>query len=149
MKAAMKKVSVFAGMLSCCAILSGCLSHWLVDSTTRLQIENNTDWYITGFDVRADDGSYWRWVKDTIAPGEKSRVYEEDFVGTFKARLGLMRNSCLDSDSKAMKKDAETTEYVKNCSVTTTEEFFKVKFDGGSYYMVAKEVDGELKLEFR
>lgn len=117
----MKKVSLLAGMLSGCVLLSGCLSHWFVDSTTRLQIENKTDLYITGFDIRAEDGSYWRWVKDTIAPGERSRVYEEDFVGTFEARLRL----------------------------TDSEEFFKVEFDGGSYYMVAKKVDGKLKLEFR
>lgn len=145
----MKKVSVLAGILSCSAMLSGCLSHWFIDSTTRLQIENRTDWYITSFDIRADDGSNWRWVKDTIAPGERSRVYEEDFVGSFKARLGLMNTSCLDSDSNNMKKDSETKEIVKNCVVLTTEDFFKVEFDGGSYYMVVKIVDGKLKLEFR
>ena len=133
MKATMKKVSVLAGMLSCCAMLSGCLSHWFVDSSTRLQIENRTDWTITSFDIRAEDGSYWRWVKDTIAPGERSRVYEEDFVGSFKARVGLMNNSCVDTD----------------CVSQTTEKFFEVKFDGGSYYMIAKMVDGDFELEFR
>ena len=51
MKGTMKKVSLLAGMVSCCAMLSGCLTHWIEDSTTRLQVENRSSQTIVGVDI--------------------------------------------------------------------------------------------------
>lgn len=138
---------VIAAVLACAFSLTGCLSHLFVDSTTRLQVENKTDGYVVGFGILSDDGSYWPWVKDTIAPGEKSRVYEEDFVGSFHVRLQLEKGTCYEPVAET--KGACTGDCVRNCSVTSTEESFSVDFDGGSYYMVVKEEKGEIKLEFR
>ena len=73
MKAAMKRVSLLAGMVSCCAMLSGCLTHWLVDSTTRLQVENRSSQTIVGVDILAENGSGYKvWVQDTIRTGERA-----------------------------------------------------------------------------
>ncbi|WP_405343003.1 hypothetical protein [Fibrobacter sp.] len=123
MKAAMKKVSMLAGMVSCCAMLSGCLTHWFEDSTTRLQVENRSSQTIVAIDILADDGAGYKvWIQDTIRTGEKSRVYEEDFVGTFRMRI------------------------------RTTEAEYKFKhleLDGGSEYMVVSDSTKGLSYRFR
>ena len=147
MKMSLKNLFVLVAILASAFSLTGCLSHLFVDSTTRLQVENKTDGYVVGFGILSDDGSYWPWVKDTIAPGEKSRVYEEDFVGSFHVRLQLEKGTCY--EPVAENKCACTGYCVRNCSVTLTKEYFTVEFDGGSYYMVVKEEKGKIKLEFR
>ena len=123
MKAAMKKVSLLAGMVSCCAMLSGCLTHWLEDSSTRLQVENRSSQTIVGIDILAEDGSeYKAWIQDTIRTGEKSRVYEADWVGTF-----IMQ-------------------------VKTTEASFRfndIELEGGSEYMVLTDSTDGLHYRFR
>ena len=61
--------------------LTACMSHVITDSTTRLQIENKTNVAILGLDIVSEDGtSVQSWIKETIEPGEKSRVVEEDWV---------------------------------------------------------------------
>ena len=147
MKKSLGNLFVIAAVLACAFSLTGCLSHLFVDSTTRLQVENKTDSHIVSFGILSDDGSYWPWINDTIAPGEKSRVYEEDFVGSFHVRLQLEKGSCYEPVAET--ENTCTGDCVRNCSVTSTEESFSVEFDGGSYYMVVKEEKGEIKLEFR
>ena len=147
MKMSLKNLFVLVAVLACAFSLTGCLSHLFVDSTTRLQVENKTDSHIVSFGILSDDGSYWPWINDTIAPGEKSRVYEEDFVGSFHVRLQLEKGSCYEPVAET--KGTCTGYCVRNCSVTLTKEYFTVYFDGGSYYMVVKEEKGEIKLEFR
>lgn len=147
MKKIYRNSFVLVAVLASAFSLTGCLSHLFVDSTTRLQVENKTDGYVVGFGILSDDGSYWPWVKDTIAPGEKSRVYEEDFVGSFHVRLQLEKGTCYEPVAET--KGACTGDCVRDCSVTLTKEYFTVEFDGGSYYMVVKEEKGEIKLEFR
>jgi hypothetical protein len=147
MKKIYRNSFVLVAVLASAFSLTGCLSHLFVDSTTRLQVENKTDSHIVSFGILSDDGSYWPWVKDTIAPGEKSRVYEEDFVGSFHVRLQLEKGTCYEPVAET--KGACTGDCVRNCSVTLTKEYFTVDFDGGSYYMVVKEEKGEIKLEFR
>ena len=123
MKAAMKKVSFLAGMVSCCAMLSGCLTHWFEDSTTRLQVENRSSQTIVGIDILAEDGSeYKAWIQDTIRTGEKSRVYEEDWVGTFRMRI-------------------RTTK--------TAYKFKNLELEGGSEYMVVSDSTKGLTYRFR
>ena len=114
----------------------------------KKQVENRTDWHVVGFGVLSDDGSYWPWVKDTIAPGEKSRVYEEDFVGSFHVRLQLERGACYEP-VPAETDNTCTGTCIRNCSVTSMKESFSVDFDGGSYYMVVKKEKDGIKLEFR
>lgn len=68
--------------------LTACMSHVFTDTTTRLQVENKTDVTILGVDVISGDGtSVQPWIRDAIEPGEKSRVVEEDWVGSFKVRV--------------------------------------------------------------
>ncbi|WP_173473296.1 hypothetical protein [Fibrobacter succinogenes] len=68
--------------------LTACMSHLFIDTSTRLQVENKTDVTILGLDIVSEDGSSVRtWIRDAIEPGEKSKVVEEDWVGTFKVRV--------------------------------------------------------------
>jgi hypothetical protein len=123
MKAAMKKVSLLAGMVSCCAMLSGCLTHWFVDSTTRLQVENGTSQMIVEIGIVSEDGSAYRiWIQDTIPAGEKSRVYEADWVGTFTMQI-------------------KTTE--------SSYRFDNIELEGGSEYMVLTDSTDGLHYRFR
>jgi len=104
--------------------LTGCLSHFFVDSTTRLQVENRTDAAIVGVDVVSEDGSSVQpWIDDTIPAGERSRVYEEDWVGNFYMRVRFDK-----------KEEARVD----------------VDFEGGSLYMVVMEgEDGNIQFKFR
>ena len=68
--------------------LTACMSHVFTDTTTRLQVENKTDVTILGVDIISEDGkSVYTWIRDAVEPGEKSRVVEEDWVGSFKVRV--------------------------------------------------------------
>ena len=68
--------------------LAACMSHVWTATTTRLQVENKTDVTILGLDIISDDEtSVQPWIRDAIEPGEKSRVDEEDWVGSFKVRV--------------------------------------------------------------
>ena len=40
MKSKTLRLSLIAAVVASCFVLSGCISHWFEDSTTRLQIEN-------------------------------------------------------------------------------------------------------------
>lgn len=123
MKGAMKKISVLAILIACCLTLSGCLTHWFLDSTTRLQIENRSSKTVVEVDILAEDGSYNVWIQDTIRTGEKSRVYEEDWIGTFCLRIRTLGADFNIED---------------------------LKFDGGSEYMVLSDsADGSLHYEFK
>lgn len=124
MNGAMKKVSIFAVLLACCLTLSGCLTHWFIDSSTRLQIENKSSKTVVEVGILADDGSDYKvWIQDTIRTGEKSRVYEEDWVGTFRLKI-----KTFDSDY----------------------EIEDLKFEGGSEYMVLSDsANGSLHYEFK
>jgi hypothetical protein len=123
MKGAMKKISVLAVLIACCLTLSGCLTHWFLDSTTRLQIENKSSKTVVEVDILAEDGSYRAWIQDTLRTGEKSRVYEEDWVGSFNMRIRTFG-----------------ADY----------EIENLKLEGGSEYMVLSDsTDGSLHYEFK
>jgi hypothetical protein len=122
MKVSINKFSVIAVLLACCFVLSGCLTHWFVDSTTRLQIENRSSKTIVEIDILAEDGSYKVWIQDTIRTGEKSRVYEEDWVGSFNMRIRTFGSDY---------------------------EIENLMLEGGSEYMVLSDsTDGSLHYEF-
>jgi len=68
--------------------LTACMSHLFLDTSTRLQVENKTDVTILGLDIISEDGtSVQPWIRDAIEPGEKSKVVEGDWVGTFHVRV--------------------------------------------------------------
>ena len=116
MKKICKSLSVIAAVFACAFSLTGCLSHWFMDSTTRLQVENRSSVAIVGIDVVSENGTeYKSWIQDTIRPGEKSRVYEEDWVGTFDVRFIFAGADTLVAHD--------------------------VKFDGGSEYLVVSDSD--------
>ncbi|MBO4435843.1 MAG: hypothetical protein J5791_03035 [Fibrobacter sp.] len=135
---AFKNLSVLCALLACCVVLSGCLSHWFVDSSTRLQIENKSSKTITGVDIVSDDGTeYIPWVQDTIRPGEKSRVYEEDWVGTFNIRVRTIERSTMGCacDHLEAKEEIFSTCF---CSVYINDAYTveDLEFSGGSEYVV-------------
>ena len=114
MKVFLKHLSVLAFLLVGCFALSGCISHWFEDSTTRLQIENRTGADIIEIDIISEDGRLVRpWIQDTIKDSSVSRVYEEDWVGDFRGQILYL-------DSRVEK------------------GYFDISLSGGSLYLVFK-----------
>ncbi len=126
MKVFLRHLSVLAFLLVACLVLSGCISHWFEDSTTRLQIENRTGADIIEIDIVSEDGRFVRpWIQDTIRDSSISRVYEEDWVGDFKGQI-------LYVDSRVEK------------------GWFDISLSGGSLYLVfTRNPDGTLHFESR
>ena len=148
--------------------LSGCLSHWFTDSTTRLQIENKTKYPIYGIDVVSEDGSkFIPWIQDTIRAGERSRVYEEDWVGKFRVRVNWpFKTSCVfvacetsmkPVYDKSLRKEYTEEDVVVNsdameCWESKCEEasYVDLKFEGGSQYLVVTiGKDKKARFEFK
>ena len=137
MKFRMSRLIVVSMLLLLSLSLTGCLSHWFTDSTTRLQIENKTERVFVGLDIVSEDGtSTIPWIRETLKPGERSRVYEQDWVGTFRIQL-LFKSGY---ENCAM--NFETKE--KECSAmydTVTHTPLEFEFDGGSSYMILTDSD--------
>lgn len=110
--------------------LTGCLSHWFLDSSSRLQVENATeDCTLVGLDIMSQEGSYRTWIHEKILPGERSRVVEEDWVGEFKIRIRYTKST--DGSGKQL-------QLVRS-----------VELDGGSLYMVVKNQGDSLAYRFK
>ena len=159
--------------------LTACMSHLFLDTSTRLQVENKTDVTILGLDVVSEDGtSVQPWIRDAIEPGEKSKVVEEDWVGTFKVRVrfdkwngetekrfSLCAVLITDPDKKSEKvapnfanlPESEVIEETgydceKNSRSKETSTYVKLSldFEGGSQYLVVSEdEDGKPVFKFR
>ena len=159
--------------------LTACMSHVWTDTTTRLQIENKTDVTILGLDIVSEDGtSVQSWIRDAIEPGEKSKVVEEDWVGTFRVRVrfdkwngetekrfSLCAILITDPDKKPKKvatnfadlPESEVIEELgydceKNGHSDETATYVKLTldFEGGSQYLVVSEdEDGKAVFKFR
>lgn len=111
-------------------MLTGCLSHWFLESSSRLQIENATEEYsIVGVDVLGSDGTSVHWVTEAILPGEKSRVVEEDWVGDFKLRFKYTKS--VDGSGEIIRDEQNLT------------------LDGGSLYLVIESKGDSLTYRFR
>lgn len=125
----MKRVIALLSFLMFCLLLTGCLSHWFLDSTSRLQVENATeDYTLLGLDVLAKDSSaYKTWIEEVLLPGERSRVIEEDWVGDFIFRV----------------------RYTKTTDGSGAEQqfVFDTELEGGSLYLII-ENDGD-SLDYR
>jgi len=71
----MKRVFIFAFFLLSC-------THWIIDTETRIQVENSTD-YTINLCIVSKDGQKIAWVSDNIESWKKSKVYEIEWVGEF------------------------------------------------------------------
>lgn len=112
--------------------LTACMSHVFIDTTTRLQVENKTDVTILGLDVISEDGtSVSPWIRDAIEPGEKSKVVEEDWVGTFKVRVRFDK-----WDGKLL------ASIGKFCAYSSTSRVYDVLAKQGEPNVFEKEVKG-------
>ena len=142
--------------------LTACMSHVFIDTTTRLQVENKTDVTILGLDIISEDGtSVQPWIRDAIEPGEKSRVVEEDWVGTFRVRVrwgGYVYVKDGKCETRLLKKGdsgnvvnpaKETKSVVKEINVTEITEctivrkennsYIELDFEGGSQYLIVSQ----------
>ena len=112
--------------------LTACMSHVFIDTTTRLQVENKTDVTILGVDIISEDGtSVQPWIRDAIEPGEKSKVVEEDWVGTFKVRVRFDK-----WDGKSL------ASIGKFCAYSSTSRVYDVLAKQGEPNVFEKEVKG-------
>ena len=112
--------------------LTACMSHVFIDTTTRLQVENKTDVTILGVDIISEDGtSVSHWIRDAIEPGEKSKVVEEDWVGTFKIRVRFDK-----WDGKLL------ASIGKFCAYSSTSRVYDVLAKQGEPNVFEKEVKG-------
>lgn len=117
--------------LAVAACLSGCLSHYIEESTSRLQVENATkDYSLLAVDVVSTDGQSSRsWIKETVLPGERSRVVEEDWVGEFTLRFKYTKST--------------------DGSGETMVDTHKFSLEGGSLYLVVESDGDSLTYRFR
>jgi hypothetical protein len=151
--------------------LTACMSHLFTDTTTRLQVENKTDVTILGLDIVSEDGtSVLPWIRDSIEPGEKSRVVEEDWVGTFKVRVRFDKwnGKLLASVGKfcatystpvrvyALAKQGDPNVFekdVKGCGEDDVHMVYTettLDFEGGSQYLiVSQDEDGNVAFKLK
>ena len=112
--------------------LTACMSHLFTDTSTRLQVENKTDVTILGVDIISEDGtSVQPWIRDAIEPAEKSKVVEEDWVGTFKVRVRFEK-----WNGKSL------ASIGKFCSYSSTSRVYDVLAKQGEPNVFEKEVKG-------
>ena len=128
----MRTMAFLLGLFAIPLMLTGCLSHWFIESETRLQVENATeDYSILSLDVVSLDGSvYSSWIDETVLPGERSRVVAGDWVGEFKIRVKYTESADASGD--------------------TLVDYRMLDFDGGSMYLRVTASDkGKLEYKFR
>ena len=154
--------------------LTACMSHLFLDTSTRLQVENKTDVTILGLDIVSEDGtSVQSWIRDAIEPGEKSKVVEEDWVGTFKVRVRFDKwNGIANATYCAKEIDVEVRPQVvvkslakkSEPNVIITDDYgcrqegrvhmvyseTTLDFEGGSQYLVvSQDEDGNVAFLFK
>ncbi len=150
--------------------LTACMSHLFIDTSTRLQVENKTDVTILGLDIVSDDGSSVSpWIRDTIEPGEKSRVFEEDWVGKFRVRVRfdkwdkyekMIAVLCItdtrDVKVRGLKKQSEVgvtqRDAGSGCDGEGEQTYAELEldFEGGSQYLVvSQDDDGNVVFKFK
>ena len=151
--------------------LTACMSHVFLDTSTRLQVENKTDVTILGLDIISEDGSkVVPWINESVLPGEKSKVVEEDWVGTFKVRvrfdkwdgklLASIGKFCAYSSTSivydVLAKQGEPNVIEKDVKGCGEEDVYMVytetelDFEGGSQYLVvSQDDDGKVVFKFK
>lgn len=123
--------------LFCVSMLVGCVSHYFLESSSRLQVENATSSFtLLAVDVLSEDGkSYKSWISETVKPGERSHVAEEDWVGTFTLRFTFIKS---EEGSKSIEDSEE--------SFTDSKEF---DLEGGSLFLKVSESGDSLVYSFK
>ena len=58
-------------------------THWLIETETRIQAENETDKEIYNLSLVSESGKIEVLIPDIIKEGERSRVYKSQWVGKF------------------------------------------------------------------
>jgi len=81
----MKKIFIFAFFLLSC-------THWLLDTQTRIQVENSTSDIISDLSVVSKSGQKIILVPDSIEIGKKSKIYEVEWVGEFDFMVRVGNN---------------------------------------------------------
>ncbi|MCL1956407.1 MAG: hypothetical protein FWF63_03710 [Fibromonadales bacterium] len=73
----MKKIFIFAFFLLSC-------THWLIETKTRIQVENSTGNTISGLCIVSKSGQRNIFISESIKSGDKSaKVHEVELVGEF------------------------------------------------------------------
>lgn len=117
--------------LLCCVGLTGCLSHWFIETDSRLQVENATeDCTLLSVDVYSmENDTYQKWISEMLLPGERSHVVQNDWVGKFNLRVNY---------TKSTDGSGETLHFIK-----------KMEVEGGSLYLKVESEGDSLALKFR
>ena len=132
MKSIYKSVLSLVVLLGGCLTLTGCLSHWFVDSSSRLQLQNSTESKtVVGLDVvqQLDSTAFRTWIDETVLPGERSRVHEEDWVGSFKLRVRYTQSA--------------------DGSGEESQLVFDTNLDGGSLFLIVQDEGDSISVRFR
>lgn len=74
--------------------LQSCLTHYLVPSEVRLQLDNGTEDSVANLRVVGEGVPTLVWIADTLAPEEKSRVGVQEMVGTFSWVISVRNADC-------------------------------------------------------
>lgn len=124
----MRKIFAIAFLALCAMSLTGCLSHWFMDTESRLQLENGTEnLTIYALDVLSEDSTtYEKWIEESLEPGNRSHVVAADWVGKFNIRL---RYGETDGD--------------------TLQDIRKMEISGGSMYLKITAVGDSLVYTFK
>ena len=62
--------------------LSSC-THWLIDTETRIQVENRTNETIYDLSIVSETGQIMYLVRDVVKPEGFSRIYGHELAGEF------------------------------------------------------------------
>lgn len=124
----MRKFIAVAFLALCTLSLTGCLSHWFMDTESRLQVENGTEnLTFYALDVLSEDSTtYEKWIVETLEPGSRSHVAAADWVGKFNIRLRYGKNG------------GDTLQDVR-----------KLEISGGSMYLKITSEDDSLVYKFK
>ncbi|MFA6836110.1 MAG: hypothetical protein WCR04_06865 [Fibrobacteraceae bacterium] len=119
----MKRLAVLSiFFVFCCSC-----THLVLDSSVRFQVRNDSDFTLAKLSVQGDS-SYKVWIPDTLLPGKTSKVYEEDWVGSFNIVFYAFDSA----SNKWTKIDLGT-----------------ISFDGGSSFGEISQKDGIWHLKIR
>ena len=113
-------------MLFIPVLFAGCLTHYVINGSVRLQIGNDTENYtILALSVISTSEKEYPWITEKVLPGENSKVKEEDYAGTVKIKISY--------EYKGIQKDT----------------LLEKRFDGGSIFLQFKEKEGILEIHER
>ena len=77
-------------------LLSSCISHFFIDTDTRLQIDNRLPYAVADLRIYSPNQSApdLSWIADTIEAGKHSTVYDQPFVGNLYFSIASHDSIC-------------------------------------------------------